>query len=65
MKKRLIGALLCLALCLAALPAGARAAFTDISDPDVALAAAALQGLGVVSGTSSTTFDPNGSLTRA
>lgn len=64
MKKRLVTLVLCAALVLSTLPA-AGAAFTDISDPDTALAAATLQGLGIVSGTSSATFDPNSTLTRA
>ena len=65
MKKRFASLLLCLALCLGALPLSAGAAFSDISDQETAVAAAALQGLGVVSGTSADTFSPNGTLTRA
>ena len=65
MKKSLIAMVLCFALCLLALAGGAEAAFTDISDPEMATAAAVLQGLGIVSGTSSTTFEPDGTLTRA
>ena len=53
------------ALCLAALPARAGAAYTDITDETVATAAAALEGMGVVSGTSDSTFNPSGSLSRA
>ena len=56
---------LCLALCLAALPAPAEASFTDITDQTVAVAAAALEGMGIVSGTSGSTFSPSGSLSRA
>lgn len=63
--KKCISLILCLALCLTALPVGAGAAFTDISDEDTAVAAAALQGMGVVSGTSSTAFSPDETLTRA
>ena len=45
-------------LCLTLMP-GAGAAFTDIGDETTQLAAATLQGLGVVNGTTSTTFDPD------
>ncbi len=64
MKKRFLALLLCGAAFLTAIPA-ASAAFTDIPDETTAVAAASLQGLGVVSGTSGTTFDPDASLTRA
>lgn len=62
MKRTLVSLLLCLSLCL--VPA-AGTAFTDIDQPDVAAAAAALQGLGVVSGTAQDTFSPDDTLTRA
>ncbi len=65
MKRSCISILLCLALCLAVLPAGASAAFTDISDGETAVAAAVLQGLGVVDGTSATTFRPDRTVSRA
>lgn len=65
MKKRILTLLLCLALCPALLPARAGAAFTDIEDETTALAAAALQGLGVISGTGGDAFDPDTVLTRA
>ena len=65
MKQKLFLPALCLALCLAVLPARAGAAYTDITDETVATAAAALEGMGVVSGTSDSTFNPSGSLTRA
>lgn len=64
MKKRLVSFALCWALLLSCIPA-ANAAFTDISDETTALAAAALEGLCVVSGTGGTSFDPDASLTRA
>lgn len=64
MKKRIFALLLCAVLILPALPA-ANAAFTDISDPETSLAAATLQGLGIVAGTSANSFTPNNSLTRA
>ena len=65
MKKKLCSLALCLGLCLTVCPAGADAAFTDIGDETTQIAAAALQGLGVVSGTSATTFAPDSPLTRA
>ena len=58
MKKNILTLALSLLLCLSALPLEAGAAFTDISDDVTQVAAAALQGLGVVSGTSDTTFPP-------
>ena len=64
MKKRLTAWLLCAALAVT-LQIPGKAAFTDISDSDTAIAAATLQGLGVVDGTGNSTFDPNGTLTRA
>ena len=65
MKGKLCTLSLCLALCLSLLPLRAGAAFTDIPDDATQTAAAALQGLGVVSGTSDTTFSPSETLTRA
>ena len=63
--KRMISALaLAAALCLSLAP-GAGAAFTDISDDTTQTAAAALQGLGVMGGTSDATFSPDETLTRA
>ena len=64
MKKRLWIAALCLLLFLAAMPA-AQAGFADVTDPEEKLAAATLQGLGIVAGTSENTFSPAGTLTRA
>ena len=63
MKKRISTLLLSLLLLLPVIPC-AGAAFTDTSG-DVAIASAALQGLGIASGTSETTFSPNSTLTRA
>ena len=65
MKRRLLPLVLCLSLCLAVLSPAAGAAFSDISDLTMAAAAAALQGMGVVSGTTDTTFSPSSDLTRA
>lgn len=47
------------------LPLSANAAFADISDEETAIAAAVLQGMGIVNGTSAAAFSPNSSLTRA
>ena len=52
------------ALCRSLVP-GAGAAFTDIPDDTTQVAAATLQGLGVVSGTSGAPFSPNETLPRA
>ena len=64
MKTKFLSLLLALSLTLALVPT-AGAAFSDISDSEVALAAATLQGFGVVDGTGGGSFDPNGTLTRA
>ena len=64
MKRTITALALAAALCLSLVP-GAGAAFTDIPDETTQMAAAALQGLGVVDGTSDTTFSPNEVLTRA
>ncbi len=63
MKKRISALLLSLLLLLPAIPC-AGASFTDVSG-DAAIAAATLQGLGIASGTSETTFSPDSTLTRA
>lgn len=63
-KTKLLSLLLALSLTLALVPT-AGAAFRDISDSETALAAATLQGFGVVDGTGGGSFDPNGMLTRA
>lgn len=64
MKTKFLSLFLALSLTLALVPTTG-AAFTDVSDSEVALAAATLQGLGVADGTGSGSFDPNGTLTRA
>ena len=64
MKRMILSLTLAAALCLSLVP-GAGAAFTDIPDDTTQVAAATLQGLGVVSGTSGATFSPNEVLTRA
>ena len=62
--KKGFAVLLCLVL-LGGMCPGAHGAFRDISNPEVALAAATLQGLDIVTGTGDGVFSPNGSLTRA
>ena len=64
MKTKFLSLFLALSLTLALVPA-ADAAFTDVSDSEVALAAATLQGLGVADGTGSGSFEPDAALTRA
>ena len=64
MKRMILSLTLAAALCLSLVP-GAGAAFTDIPDDTTQVAAATLQGLGVVSGASGATFSPNETLTRA
>lgn len=65
--KRLGAAVLtaALVLSLAVLPAGAASSFSDITDQTTAVNADILRLMGVVSGTGSNRFDPNGTLTRA
>ena len=67
--KRLLSALLAAALLagmLTVAPASAASGgFTDITDPTTAGAAEMLRLLGVVDGTGGSTFNPNGTLTRA
>ena len=65
MKKPLISLILCLTLLIFAVPGVQAAAFHDIADAETSVAAATLQGLGVVSGTPDGSFQPNGTLTRA
>lgn len=64
MKTKVLSLLLALSLTLALVPT-AGAAFHDISDSEVALAAATLQGCGIAQGTGGGSFDPGGTLTRA
>ena len=62
--KKLISLLLIAAVVFSmAVPAGA--AFSDISDATTQKEVAVLQMMGVINGTSDTTFSPNGTLTRA
>ncbi|MBE6956610.1 MAG: S-layer homology domain-containing protein [Ruminococcaceae bacterium] len=64
-KKRFLCLLLtgCLLCCMLCTPAAAT--FTDISDPDVALAAGVLEGMGIVSGVRQGEYSPDTTLTRA
>ena len=62
--RKLVSLLLVAAVLLSmAVPAGA--AFTDITDSKTRQEVAVLQMMGVINGTSDTTFSPNGTLTRA
>ena len=65
MKKKVLSLFLALTLLVGALPVFALASFNDIEDPDTALAAATLESMGVVTGTSAGTYSPNLKLTRA
>ena len=62
MKKWISRVLVVAMLCSFAVPVGA--VFTDINDSKVEQDVAILQMMGVVNGTSATTFNPNGYLTR-
>ena len=64
MKKRIICLVLLAAMLLSAFPAAA-ADFTDIYDPEIAAAAAVLQGLGILLGRADGQFAPDATLTRA
>ena len=62
--KKVVSLLLVMAVVLSmAVPAGA--AFSDITDAQTQQEVAVLQMMGVINGTSATTFSPNGTLTRA
>ena len=64
MKKKILLLILCAAIFSAVLGMGA-AAFSDIDDETTETAVAALESMGIVSGTSATTYSPSLSLTRA
>ena len=64
MKKRISALLLCALLILPTMPM-AHAAFDDVTDPEVSLAATTLRGLEIVTGTSANNFTPNNGLSRA
>lgn len=65
MKKKILSLLLAACLLCPLLPVNAAAAFTDIADPDTALAAGVLQGMGIVSGVGDGSYSPDTVLTRA
>lgn len=65
MKRKLLIMILCLGLMLSSVSSVWAATFTDTGNGELAMAAAVLQGMDVVAGTSDTTFDPQGPLTRA
>ena len=64
-RKKLLSCLLAVALLAGTLALPARAAFRDIRDRDTAVAAAVLEGLGIVTGTDVGVFSPDTPLTRA
>lgn len=64
-KKRFLCLVLAGCLLCPAVAAPAAATFTDISEPEVALAAGVLEGMGIVSGVSEGVFSPDTTLTRA
>lgn len=65
MKQRLLSLLLCSCLLCGGLAIPAPAAFTDISDPDTALAANVLSSMGLVGGVGGGRYSPDTVLTRA
>lgn len=65
MKKQLFSLLLCLCLLGSGLTVPACASFTDIRDPDTALAANVLTSMGLVSGVGGGRYSPDTVLTRA
>ena len=64
MKTRLFS-LFCAAALMVSLAVPAAADFSDVTDPDTALAAAALEGMGVIGGYGDGTYRPEETLTRA
>lgn len=65
MRNKLLSLLLAVCLLCPLLTVNAAASFTDISDPDTALAAGVLQGMGIVSDVGDGLYSPNTVLTRA
>ena len=65
--RKLTALALTLVLCMSMLPAAlaAESSFTDITDPAAAQNVEVLRMMGVIDGMTETTFDPNGTLTRA
>lgn len=64
MKKRFLAAVLAALLCAGLMPS-ASAAFTDVTDPEVAQAVEVLSGLGIVSGDGTGAYYPDSGLTRS
>ena len=65
MKKKLLPLLLTLCLLCPGFAIRADASFTDVSDPNTALAAAVLQSMGIVGGVGDNRYSPDTVLTRA
>jgi len=65
MKKKLISLLLTVCLLSSSLCLSTAASFTDIKDPQTALAAGVLQGMGIVGGVGDGLYSPDTVLTRA
>lgn len=65
MKKKILSLLLTVCLLCPSLTVSTAAFFSDISDTDTALAAAALQSMGIVGGVSEGMYSPDTVLTRA
>ncbi len=65
MKKKLLSLFLTACLLCSGLSVSAAASFTDIPDPDTALAAGVLQSMGIVSGVGDGLYSPGTVLTRA
>ena len=65
MRKKIISIVLVLTFMISAFTISASASFSDISDPDTAVAAAVLESMGIVTGTGTNTYSPNSTLTRA
>ncbi len=65
MKKKLLSLFLTACLLCSGLSVSAAASFTDIPDPDTALAATVLQSMGIVSGVGTGLYSPDTVLTRA
>ena len=65
MKKKLLSLFLTVCLLCSGLTVSAAASFTDIPDPDTALAAGVLQSMGIISGVGTGLYSPDTVLTRA
>jgi len=65
MKRKIVSLVLICSVLLGALIVPASASFSDIGDPDTAVAAAVLESMGIVTGTGPNTYSPGSTLTRA